>query len=234
MILGTIASSYRAAAQWAGDQTGSALVYVDFTTQTYALNGVSVALTDIFSNISQTIDANGLLLDSTASPATKPPKFTHEASDAVNLTGCECTVIAEFLSRASGAVTPFNMNTNYLDSSYAIGTFSASIYAYDTQVTAEINLDFDPNITLAINPGPAWNTIRRCAMRVSKSGNALSVNGSVPDVDTSPYIYGTPEFEHITIGGWDGDSALGINAYFRKLMFYPALSNSDLQLYSNL
>lgn len=229
MIIGAVAAAYVPGQQ--GTQPFlDTVLYLDFMNGIYALDGAAVSVEDLVDPITA-IDANGLRLDWNELVQI-PPKITELGLASINAY-TEWTVMVEFLSIEEGDCYPLTMQTD-ADESYGSLTCYLNIISRTTDF--EVFMDFG-DITFGLYPNvtPTWDQVRKIAVRYSASqGNAASATGEAVDFDTQTSAT-IPQWEHIALGGVDGETFSYINGYIRRVVIYPtAKSDAELEVLSAL
>lgn len=213
---------------------------LDFTTATYTLNGVSVALGDLLQRTDMTINSNGARFD--WSTTDDPARFQAALIDAINLHAAAMTVVVECQMAASPSVThqPINISgaSDEADQSFIWLKMRSTYMEFAaTMGTSYRNYYADYTSTFPIN------TTHRAALCYSparSAGSALpkiaAFNGGLPTYSdgftASSY---TPAFTKGAIGGRPADSYPDMDGWIRKVEFYPlAMSEAELAAISSL
>ncbi|MEN6306083.1 MAG: hypothetical protein ABFD96_25380 [Armatimonadia bacterium] len=205
---------------------------MDFTTQSYLINGAKVPLSTLLDRTNMSINASGALFDGNLS-ADPPAFFTATALAAIPSGGF--SVVCEWEDRdfwSGQDILVFEREVPPAPSY----TAALWINALDTQVSI-YDQGYEFGVTdlyrdmIVTFPTMATGVARRLGFTRSFDRLVGAGNGEAVIVD--PTDANAPTWTSVGLCGWNGDSYLDADIYLRRLIIYPPLEDEDLRVRSS-
>ena len=212
----------------------TALIYMDFMTETFWMDGVEVTLGDIVDRTDMAMSAEGAYFDWSTSDT--PPRFNSAAMTIFNANSAALTVVTES-KMDSGS------ETNYHDIFYMIGPDTYVDGSYDWSFFIEMetrnsilgagsSIDGSFNEFCTESGTFAANTVYRLAYAMRTSGYCYGAyNGIAMTNQGTVQSPGTvPSFKHAVLGGLPepADNYINMKGYLRKFEVYGAKTNTEV------
>lgn len=207
-------------------EPGNAIIYINFTTGTYKLNGDDVSLATLLTRTDMPISSTGARFDWNNLDE-QSTSLTEAAIAALPTTGGFSFLIEWIDIDTESTMFPvsmwkYNPNQQWI-----------TITTYPNRVdTVILNNAMSRTLTTAA-PARSPTTIRRLAMTRTKDYASMYLNGGSIEYDDQTGNY-QPVFSGITLAGIDSDTYAYMDGYIRRFYVYPTMTDTELQALSSL